>query len=155
MRNKIDWNAKARRLGESRREECPRFFSDVVVRYHAIHDGTDVDKAEVIIEPAGRSEVVIGPIRSAVAKEVFDLIRTQPKREPTVEEIRGYKPVCPRGYTDCVRDPAYIQHTDPEWYAELYGDKTPEEAAREENGCYDRMIADPDMNYYCYDDEDK
>ena len=38
---------------------------------------------------------------------------------------------------------------------ELYGDKTPEEAIHEENGCMDRFINDPDEEYYCYDDEDK
>jgi len=66
-----------------------------------------------------------------------------------------YTPACPRGYVDCVNDPAYIKLHDPEWYAELYGDKTPEEAAHEKNGCFDRLKEDPDEKYYCYDDEDK
>lgn len=64
----------------------------------------------------------------------------------------AYKPVCPRGYTDCVRDPAYIKHHYPEWYKDLYGDKTPEEAAEV---CRKRVEEDPNMYYYCYDDEDK
>ena len=63
-----------------------------------------------------------------------------------------YKPTCPKGYTDCVCDPAYIKCYDPEWYKELYGDKTPEEAAEE---CKKRIEADPDNTYECYDDEDK
>jgi hypothetical protein len=154
MNNKTDWNAKAAREGERRREERPRHLGDVVVRYHMLR-GAYEGRAEVIIEPPGRSDVVIGPLRSEVAREVFDLIRTQPKREPTVEEIRGYKPVCPRGYTDCVYDPAYIKHHHPEWYADLYGDKTPEEAIHEEGECYDRVRDDPEMKLYCYDDEDK
>lgn len=74
---------------------------------------------------------------------------------PSVEQSRGYTPVCPRGFDDCVRDPAYIKHHHPEWYADLYGDKTPEDAAHEKNGCFDRVEEDPDMEYYCYDDEDK
>ena len=69
--------------------------------------------------------------------------------------FQAYKPTCPRGYTDCIRDPAYVKFYYPEWYKELFGDKTPEEAAHEENGCYDRFKNDPDMKYYCYDDEDK
>lgn len=35
---------------------------------------------------------------------------------------KDYTPVCPRGYTDCVYDPAYIKFSSPEWYKELYGD---------------------------------
>lgn len=68
---------------------------------------------------------------------------------------KDYTPTCPRGYVDCVHDPAYIKHHHPDWYAKLYGDKTPEEAAHEENGCFDRATEDPDEEYYCYDDEDK
>ena len=34
-----------------------------------------------------------------------------------------YKPVCPRGFSDCVTDPAYIKFHYPDWYKELYGDK--------------------------------
>ena len=67
----------------------------------------------------------------------------------------SYKPVCPRGYVDCVCDPAYIKYHYEEWYKELYGDMTPEEAIYKENGCWDSFINDPDEKYYCYDDEDK
>lgn len=66
-----------------------------------------------------------------------------------------YKPACPRGFTDCVTDPAYIKFHYPDWYKELYGDMTPEEAIYRENGCWDSYQNDPEMNYYCYDDEDK
>lgn len=65
---------------------------------------------------------------------------------------KGYDPMCPRGYTDCVNDPAYIQYTSPEYYKELYGDKSPYEAAEE---CRKSVEEDPDEKYYCYDDEDK
>lgn len=63
-----------------------------------------------------------------------------------------YVPTCPRGYIDCIYDPAYIKHYDPDWYKELYGHKTPEEAAEE---CRQRVARDPNEEYYCYDDEDK
>ena len=59
-----------------------------------------------------------------------------------------YKPTCKFGEVDCIYDPAYIRATYPGWYAKLYGDKTPEEAAKEGcNSCTEQ--------YYRYDDEDK
>ena len=64
----------------------------------------------------------------------------------------AYVPVCPRGYADCVYDPAYIHFHYPDWYKKLYGDKTPEEAAEK---CRQKVIEDPDEENYCYDDEDK
>ena len=67
-------------------------------------------------------------------------------------EEQGYIPTCPRGYSDCIGDPAYIKYHYPDWYKELHGDKTPYEAAEE---CRKRMEEDPDEEYYCYDDEDK
>lgn len=67
----------------------------------------------------------------------------------------NYKPVCPRGYVDCVWDPAYIKFHYPDWYKKLYGDKTPEEAIHKPNGCWERYINDPNEDDYCYDDEDK
>ena len=79
------------------------------------------------------------------------ILMTLPKRSYFTE----YLPVCPRGYASCVYDPAYIQYHHPEWYKELYGDMTPLEALRVENGCMDRYERDPDEKYYCYDDEDK
>ena len=66
-----------------------------------------------------------------------------------------YIPVCPRGYVDCVCDPAYIKYHYPDWYASLYGDKAPEEAIFQKGGCWDSFVNDPDEKYYCYDDEDK
>lgn len=67
----------------------------------------------------------------------------------------NYVPVCPRGYADCVRDPAYIKHYYPEWYKKLYGDMTPLDAIWVENGCMKRFEEDPNEKDYCYDDEDK
>ena len=74
---------------------------------------------------------------------------------PTKSCFMAYVPVCPRGYVDCVCDPAYIQFYHPEWYKKMHGDKTPLEALWAENGCMDSFINDPDEKYYCYDDEDK
>ena len=76
---------------------------------------------------------------------------------PKKSRYMYYIPVCPRGYVDCVYDPGYIKFFHPEWYKELYEDMSPEEAIHVENGCYQRFIKDPEMNYYycCYDDEDK
>ena len=71
---------------------------------------------------------------------------------PKLSFFMDYIPVCPRGYLDCVYDPAYIHFHYPDWYKELYGDKIPEEAAEK---CRQRMLEDPDEENYCYDDEDK
>lgn len=71
---------------------------------------------------------------------------------PKISHFIKYWPTCPRGYNDCVNDPAYIKFHHPEWYKKLYGDKTPEEAGEE---CRKSVEEDPDMEYYCYDDEDK
>lgn len=71
---------------------------------------------------------------------------------PKLSFFMNYVPVCPRGYLDCVYDPAYIHFHYPDWYKELYGDKTPEEAAEK---CRQKMLEDPDEENYCYDDEDK
>ena len=67
----------------------------------------------------------------------------------------SYKPLCPRGYSDCIWDPAYIFYNYPDWYKELYGDLSPEEAIYEPGGCYDTFIEDPNEENYCYDNEDK
>ena len=74
---------------------------------------------------------------------------------PKQSYFQEYKPVCPRGYEDCISDPAYIKYHYPNWYKELYGDLSPEEAIYEPGGCYDAFINDPDEEKYCYDDEDK
>lgn len=65
---------------------------------------------------------------------------------------QDYIPTCPRGYVDCVNDPAYIKCNYPEWYKEEFGDMTPEQAAER---CRKAVEEDPDEEYYCYDDEDK
>ena len=75
---------------------------------------------------------------------------------PQKSYFMDYIPVCPRGFSDCVCDPAYILCYHPEWYEELYGNKTPLEAIWVENGCMEQFEKDPKMEkYYCYDDEDK
>ena len=68
---------------------------------------------------------------------------------------KEYKPLCPRGYSDCIHDPAYLKHYYPEWYKKTYGNKTPEEVLLVENGCMQRFKEDPNEEEYCYDDEDK
>lgn len=60
-----------------------------------------------------------------------------------------YIPTCRYGCDDCIHDPAYIKATYPDWYAELYGKQSPEEAAKDPRGC----AACSDANGY--DDEDK
>ena len=42
-----------------------------------------------------------------------------------------------------------------ESFMSVIGDLKPEEAILQKNGCMDKMIADPDEEGYCYDDEDK
>lgn len=66
-----------------------------------------------------------------------------------------YKPTCPRGYRDCISDPAYIKANHSEWYKEMYGDLEPEEVIKLEGNCLQRVKEDPNEEYYCYDDEDK
>lgn len=88
---------------------------------------------------AGKNQIVF----------IMDFIEQETKERPAYmhEAETAYTPTCPRGYTDCICDPAYIKYNYPEWYAELYGDMSPEEAAED---CRQR-----DEDYYCYDDEDK
>ena len=80
--------------------------------------------------------------------EVQKILASLPKQS----FFMNYVPVCPRGYLDCVCDPAYIKYYHPEWYAKMHGDKTPEEATEK---CRQKVIEDPDEENYCYDDEDK
>jgi hypothetical protein len=95
--------------------------------------------------------------RSDLVKYIFESM--QYRLEKVIKEKKyesmPYKPVCPRGYDDCVRDPAYIKHHYPDWYEELYHDLPPEKAIYIHNGCYDHMQEDPNEEHYCYDDEDK
>ena len=71
----------------------------------------------------------------------------------TVDESQDYQPTCPRGYKDCVYDPAYIKYNYPEWYAKLYDSLSVEEASNQ--SCRLKVEEDPDEEYGCYDDEDK
>lgn len=75
------------------------------------------------------------------------------KNVPTQSLYQAYIPTCPRGYKDCIYDPAYIKHHYPWWYKELYGDITPRQAS--EQSCTKKVREDPDEEYYCYDNEDK
>ncbi len=75
------------------------------------------------------------------------------KDVPTCSLYQAYLPTCPRGYIDCIYDPAYIKSESPEWYKELYGDLTPEQASQK--SCAEKVKEDPDEEYDCYDNEDK
>ena len=87
-------------------------------------------------------------------KECCEHCKDNPKFKdvPKTSKFMAYLPTCPRGYKDCIGDPAYIKFHHPEWYKELYGDKTPYDAAEE---CRQAVADDPDEEYYCYDNEDK
>lgn len=109
------------------------------------------------------------PTKCGISREVAEAIynagyrkNEEPKREETKREnttiaMEGpnrfkeakYTPTCPHGYDDCIYDPAYIKASSPEWYVTLYGDKAPEEVARDAGSC-GRCI---DGEFY--DDEDK
>ena len=71
---------------------------------------------------------------------------------PRQSFYQEYIPTCPRGYEDCVNDPAYIKCNHSEWYKKTFGDMTPEQAAEQ---CRKAVEEDPDEEYYCYDNEDK
>ena len=74
MSNRTDWNAKAAREGERRREERPHYVGDTVVRYRRLW-GDGEYKAAIVIEIPGHDDmVVIGPLPSSIAKEIFDSI---------------------------------------------------------------------------------
>lgn len=84
-------------------------------------------------------------------KALEGLVRTLAMEGPNQFDWVYYRPTCKFGCEDCIHDPAYIYSTYPEWYKELYGDKSPEEAAvDEEEGC---AHCTEDNCYY--DDEDK
>lgn len=59
-----------------------------------------------------------------------------------------YVPTCHLGYSDCICDPAYIQHYNPDWYKEMYADVSPAEAS----GLTCRNCTEENC---MYDDEDK
>lgn len=79
-------NAITARDGERRREERPHHIGDVVVRYNRLY-GADEDKAAITIEIPDRADLVIGPLRSTIAKEVFDSI-CQPTESVAQLEIK-------------------------------------------------------------------
>ncbi len=83
-------------------------------------------------------------------KILCDQCRDNPKYRnvPKQSLFTDYKPVCPLGMVDCVRDPAYVKQYCSEWYKSLYGDIPPEEAVKQHCSQY----SDPSE---CYDDEDK
>ena len=83
--------------------------------------------------------------------EVQKILKSLPKQSC----FMAYVPTCPRGYTECIHDPAYILYHYPGWYKELYGDKTPLEVIWMENGCMEKFEKDPNEEEDCYDDEDK
>ena len=97
------------------------------------------------------------------AREMFKIaaeaLREKAEREKQTQKpqfvFTEYKPVCPRGYADCIYDPAYIKFHYPSWYEELYGNMSPEDAIHKEGGCCDKVKEDPEEENYCYDDEDK
>lgn len=87
----------------------------------------------------------------AEQKKLEGLVKTLAMEGPNQFDWVYYKPTCKFGWDNCIHDPAYIYSTYPEWYKELYGDKSPEEAAvDEEEGC---AHCTKDNCYY--DDEDK
>lgn len=72
---------------------------------------------------------------------------------PTQSLFQDYIPTCPRGYTNCINDPAYLKTFHPDYYHIVFGNLTPEQASAK--SCQERVKEDPDEEYYCYDDEDK
>lgn len=98
---------------------------------------------------------IFNPCEKCVTdRSLCDGCRNSPKYAdyPNKSLFRAFNPTCPLGYDDCIHDPAYIKHHYPKWYQELYGDLTPEEAAKTKEGC------NPDLeDEWCsdYDDEDK
>lgn len=87
----------------------------------------------------------------AEQKKLEGLVKTLAMEGPNQFDWVYYKPTCKFGWDNCINDPAYIYATYPEWYKELYGDKSPEEAAADEDeGC---AHCTEDNCYY--DDEDK
>ena len=90
------------------------------------------------------------PIYAETIAKAREMLNSVPK----YSQHMYYKPVCPYGATDCVCDPAYIKYHCPDWYEELYGNITPEEAIHTKDDCYSYFIENP--NDCChYDDEDK
>ena len=72
----------------------------------------------------------------AEQKKLEGLVKTLAMEGPNQFDWVYYRPTCKFGWDNCIHDPAYIYATYPEWYKELYGDKSPEEAAADKDeGC--------------------
>lgn len=69
---------------------------------------------------------------------------------PRQSLFMAYEPACPFGMMDCISDPAYDKFYYPDYYKELYGDKTVEEALND--SCSSCLKYDYPKYY---DDEDK
>jgi hypothetical protein len=109
-----------------------------------------------------KPEVKVSDLIDTLTKKANDIREEQKKLEGSVETMAMegpnqfktvyYRPTCKFGWDDCIHDPAYIYATYPEWYKELYGDKSPEDAALDdEEGCC-RSCSE---KCCYYDDEDK
>ena len=80
------------------------------------------------------------------------LVKTLAMEGPNQFKDVYYRPTCKFGWDDCINDPAYIYSTYPDWYKSLYGDKSVEDAALDdEEGCC-RSCSE---KCCYYDDEDK
>lgn len=102
------------------------------------------------------SRVVMEDLRMPqYMRELIELMKRQLERGIDKHKLDSlpYEPVCPRGYPDCIRDPAYIKHHQPHLYSQLYGDVDPTEATHQRDGCCEQMYRDPEEKHYCYDPE--
>lgn len=85
-------------------------------------------------------------------KKLEGLVRTLAMEGPNQFDWVYYRPTCKFGWDNCIHDPAYIYSTYPDWYKELFGDKSVEDAALDnEEGCC-RSCSE---KCCYYDDEDK
>lgn len=121
MSDKLNWNNMAAREGERRREERPHHIGDVVVRYRRLYDA-DEDKAAITIEIPDHADLVIGPLRAVIAKEMFDSM-CQPTGSVAQSEIKVGDRVRVRGdRKDFTQDLDGKVGTVIEGYNEEYGD---------------------------------
>ncbi len=85
-------------------------------------------------------------------KKLEGLVETMAMEGPNQFKTVYYRPTCKLGWDDCINDPAYIHATYPDWYKELFGDKSVEDAVLDdEEGCC-RSCSE---KCCYYDDEDK
>lgn len=93
--------------------------------------------------------------RSQCMRQLIEYMKGRLDREIDERKRKSmpYEAVCPRGYLDCVRDPAYIKYNQPHLYSQLYGDVTPAQAVRERDGCLEQVYRDPEETHYCYEPE--